>query len=87
MVTLAALERLELALGDTGAACAATWAGYLVDREALADLPVGAAIDPVGTFYWQPGPGFIGTFELLFVRTACDGTKERLPVTVTIQTP
>ena len=27
----------------------------------------------------SPVPGFIGTFELLFVRTACDGSKERLP--------
>jgi hypothetical protein len=84
-ITLKALERVELTLGDAGAACTGTWAGYLVDQERLADLPVGAAIDPAGTFYWQPGPGFIGTLELLFVRTACDGSKERLPITVTIQ--
>jgi hypothetical protein len=85
-VTLASLERLELMLGDADARCPCTWAGYLVDHATLRDLPVGAALDPTGTFYWQPGPGFIGTFELLFVRTACDGRKERLPVTVTIQT-
>ena len=84
-VTLRALERLELTLSDTVAPCAGTWAGYLVTDGALSDLPVGAAIDPAGTFYWQPGPGFKGTFELLFVRTACDGSKERLPVRVTIQ--
>ena len=29
----------------------------------------------LGTFYWQPGPGFIGRFELLFVRTDCDGQQ------------
>ena len=50
------------------ASCAGTWAGYLIDNGTLGDLPVGAAIDPGGTFYWQPGPGFLGTFELLFVR-------------------
>ena len=84
-LTLRALERLQLTLSDTVAPCAGTWAGYLVTDGALSDLPVGAAIDPAGTFYWQPGPGFKGTFELLFVRTACDGSKERLPVRVTIQ--
>ena len=84
-MALKALERVELTLGDATAACAGTWAGYLVEREKLVDLPVGAAIDPAGTFYWQPGPGFIGTFELLFVRTTCDGSKERLPATITIE--
>ena len=83
-VTLRALERLELTLSETVASCAGTWAGYLVDGDRLSELPVGAAINPAGTVYWQPGPGFIGTFELLFVRTACDGSKQRLPVTVTI---
>jgi hypothetical protein len=52
----------------------------------LGDLPVGASLDPSGTFYWQPGPGFAGRIALLFVRTDCQGTEERLPVTVTIQT-
>jgi hypothetical protein len=84
-IALKALERVELTLGAATAGCPGTWAGYRVDEKKLADLPVGAAINPTGTFYWQPGPGFIGTFELLFVRTACDGSKERLPVTVTIQ--
>jgi hypothetical protein len=81
-LTVAAMERFELTLEES-AACAGTWAGYTVDRDTLRELPVGAAIDPAGTFYWQPGPGFIGTFELLFVRTACDGAKTKLPVTVT----
>jgi hypothetical protein len=84
VVTLAPLERLQVRLSEDEEACAGTWAGYLVSGETLGDLPVGAAIDRTGTFYWQPGPGFIGTFELLFVRTACDGSKERLPLTVTI---
>jgi hypothetical protein len=81
-VRLAGLERLTLTLGEADARCPGTWAGYLIDRATLRDLPVGAAIDPTGTFYWQPGPGFMGTFELLFVRTACDGRKERVPLRV-----
>ncbi len=85
VVTLAPLERLLVTLGEADEPCAGTWAGYLVSGERLDDLPVGAAIDRTGTFYWQPGPGFIGTFELLFVRTACDGSQERLPIAVNIR--
>ena len=84
VVTLAPLERLQVTLSEDEESCAGTWAGYFVSGETLGDLPVGAAIERTGTFYWQPGPGFIGSFELLFVRTACDGSKQRLPVTVTI---
>jgi hypothetical protein len=87
IVRLAPLERLklELQLEDANAECSATWAGYLVDdRNRLGRLPVGATVDPSGTFFWQPGPGFIGTFQLLFVRTACDGSKTRLEVRVVI---
>ena len=84
-VTMAPLERLELALETPSKGCGGTWAGYLVTRDVLNDLPVGASLDPSGTFYWQPGPGFAGRFPLLFVRTDCSGQEERLPVTVTIR--
>jgi hypothetical protein len=87
VITLGPLERLELPLETSSAndACAATWAGYSIENKTLGKLPVGATIDPSGTFYWQPGPGFHGTFELMFVRTACDGSKSRTPLTVTIR--
>jgi hypothetical protein len=84
-ITLRALEPLELELGEPGDRdCRATWAGYAVDGDALGKLPVGASIDPAGTFYWQPGPGFVGSYDLMFVRTGCDGGKQRLPVTIAI---
>jgi hypothetical protein len=84
-LALRPLERLELPLEPSSEGCAATWAGYLVDKKRLEKLPVGSSIDPTGTFYWQPGPGFKGTFDLVFVRTGCDGTKSQLPVAVTIE--
>jgi hypothetical protein len=84
-LTIAPTERLELALHTASKACEGTWAGYLVKAGALTDLPVGASLDPAGTFYWQPGPGFAGQFPLLFVRTDCQGNVERLPLHVTIQ--
>jgi hypothetical protein len=87
-LTLRPMERLEVALDSLLDAddqtCAATWAGYLVTDKVLMDLPVGASLDPAGTFYWQTGPGFAGRFPLVFVRTNCRGEKQQVPVTVTI---
>jgi putative Ig domain-containing protein/carboxypeptidase family protein len=83
-LALAPLERLELALGAADDTCPSTWAGYLVKDDVLSDLPVGASVDPAGTFYWQAGPGFAGRFPLVFVRTDCRGQKQRVPVVVTI---
>jgi hypothetical protein len=91
-LTLAAMERAEIALDQlvdaspdsNNAACPATWAGYLSKDNVLSDLPVGASLDPAGTFYWQTGPGFAGRFALVFVRTNCRGEKQQVPVTVTI---
>ena len=37
-----------------------------------------------GVFTWQPGPGFVGRYEFVFLRTAPDGIKTRIPVNVTI---
>jgi hypothetical protein len=87
-LTLRPMERLEVPLDSlldaNDQTCAATWAGYLVKDKVLMDLPVGASLDPAGTFYWQTGPGFAGRFPLLFVRTDCRGEKQQAPVTVTI---
>jgi hypothetical protein len=80
-------ERLELPLdrASDDERCAGTWDGYLVEGDRLEPLPVGAAIDRTGTFYWQPGPGFAGLFHLQFVRTACDGSKRQVSVAVTLR--
>ena len=84
-VELAALQLLELALPPADPACASPYEGYLVARDELRPLPIGSSLDAAGTFYWQPGPAFHGTYQLLFVRTSCDGTRQRLPVTVRIR--
>ena len=38
-----------------------------------------------GAFYWQPGLGYVGDYDLLFVRTGADGARERIPVRVTLR--
>jgi hypothetical protein len=88
MVTLSNLQGLELSLvgqGFSPATCSGTYTGYLVVNGDLRPLPVGSSLDPAGTFYWHPGPGFFGTYHLLFVRTLCDGTQQRIPVTMAIR--
>jgi hypothetical protein len=44
------------------------WQGCQVIGDRLRPLPVGSTLEPVrGIFYWQPGPGFSGSFDLLFI--------------------
>jgi hypothetical protein len=61
-VTIPELGRLELSVGPVGA-------GYLVANGTLRDLPVGSHLDPAtGRFTWMPGPAYLGTYRLTFVR-------------------
>ena len=83
-ITVKELDRIELSLA-TAEACASSYAGYTVARGEVRDLPIGASLDATGRFYWQTAPGFIGSYRLVFVRTGCDGRRERIPVTITIQ--
>ena len=58
--------------------------GYLVSDSKLQALPAGSFLDQRnGEFYWQPGVGFVGTYQLVFVRTAGD-QRTRIPVEVNI---
>jgi hypothetical protein len=53
------LDRIEFRAGAS--------AGHL--KSAIGDLPlpIGSQLDPsTGTFTWQPGPGFVGQYELVF---------------------
>jgi hypothetical protein len=83
--TMSSLQSLQLSLGAADNSCPATYAGYLVVRGELHALPIGSSLDPSGTFYWHPGPGYFGTYRLVFVRSACDGAQRRIQVTVTIR--
>ncbi|MDQ1355138.1 MAG: hypothetical protein QG657_5448 [Acidobacteriota bacterium] len=55
------LERVEINLGFK---CR----GYLEVGDRVKSLPVGSTLDSEkGIFYWQPGPGFVGDYQLQFV--------------------
>lgn len=81
-IAVAEMDRVELALPMP--LSEATWDGYLVRDGRLFPLPPGTSLNQAtGRFAWQSVPGWIGTHELLFVRQNINGTRERLPVTVT----
>ncbi len=53
--------------------------GYQLVNGEHRPLPIGSSLKD-GVFYWQPGPGFLGNFNLVFERT--DGTQ--IPVRIRI---
>jgi hypothetical protein len=83
--TMLNLQALQLSLGAVDKSCPATYSGYLVVSGELRPLPIGSSLDPDGTFYWHPGPAYFGTYDLVFVRTACDGTQTRIPAAIVIR--
>jgi len=55
------LERIELHLSNP-------IEGYMIVGNRLTPLPVGSSLDlQRGIFYWQPGPGFIGEYQFVFI--------------------
>jgi hypothetical protein len=76
------VEPLELVFGDD--AGTASYAGYLVVDGTLRALPTGATLDSkAGVLHWHPGPGFVGSYEFLLVKTR-ESERARTTVRVTI---
>ncbi|MCP5106683.1 MAG: hypothetical protein GY950_25085 [bacterium] len=78
------LERIEVYLphqpsnGDS-------YSGYMKVGDGLKALPVGSTLDKEkGIFYWHAGPGFLGRYRLVFVRTAANGEMTKKNITVEI---
>jgi hypothetical protein len=62
------VSRVELTLG---AASESRYTGYLRTSDGLAPLPIGSQLDAAtGVFTWAPGAGFVGAYDLVFVRWA-----------------
>jgi len=67
--------RVELPLGAIR--------GYQLVNGERAELPIGSSLKG-GVFYWQPGPGFLGDYTLVFERP--DGTEARVRVKIRAKT-
>ena len=60
------IDRFELLLGDH---VGTRYTGHLSAGGGLAPLPIGSQLDATtGQFTWAPGVGFVGTYDLVFVR-------------------
>ena len=62
------IDRFELWFGTPGGE---HYTGHLRVAEELSALPVGSQLDAAtGRFTWAPGAGFVGAYDLVFVRWA-----------------
>jgi len=69
------INRVEIELGGEETEAGALrpsrtthYRGYMVFGNEFRPLPVGSALDRrTGRFSWMPGPGFLGTYDLVFV--------------------
>jgi M6 family metalloprotease-like protein len=62
------------------------WSGFLVVGKNLRSLPIGSTFDSRnGVFSWQPGPGFLGKYKIIFVKGTAGGGRTCKSVTVRIR--
>ena len=77
MIRSEEVSRVELQLGP------GRYEGYLRTSEGLAALPIGSRLDPdTGVFTWAPGVGFVGAYDLVFVRHDGDEAVARREVRI-----
>jgi hypothetical protein len=81
-VTIKELDYLTVRIDEKHSAVR----GYLEANDRLNPLPVGSTLDMEnGIFYWQPGPGFMGQYTLVFVIEAPGGNYYKRRVTITVE--
>lgn len=80
VIEISEVQRVEIDLGE-----GSRYKGYEVVGTQLRPLPIGSTLDAnAGVFYWQPGPGFLGTFELVFFKTNEFGIERTIGIKVKI---
>ena len=62
------------------------YTGYLRVKDELRRLPIGSRLDSArGVFYWQPGPGFIGEYDLVFLERTSSGEMTKQIIRIKIK--
>jgi hypothetical protein len=76
------LDRFELQVGEPGAGALTA---YLRTAAGLEALPIGSALDAAaGTFAWQPGPAFVGAYDVVFVQSGAGRKVSRADVRIVV---
>ena len=70
-VEIEELGRMELRAGVNG--------GYMLVNGERHPLPDGSSLND-GVFYWQPGPGFVGEYQLELTRPNADAVRVRVKI-------
>jgi len=80
-VEMMEIERIELDLGK-----GENYRGFLLVKDEYRPLPIGSTLDQSeGIFSWMPGPGFLGKYDLVFIKEDNFGVTIRIPIQVTIK--
>jgi hypothetical protein len=58
--------------------------GALLANGERLPLPVGATLDPSGSFAWMPEPAFLGTYTVEFSVPSCGGGDTKVPITIAV---
>jgi|GEM_PF-5210492 len=62
-----------------------TYYGYMIVGDGLKPLPIGSTLDiERGVFYWQPGPGFLGSYDFVFIKEDNSGFSNQMRLRVII---
>ncbi len=77
------IDRFEIELG---AHAGQRYTGYVRVGDELSPLPIGSQLDvQTGAFTWSPGVGFVGTYDLVFVRSTGEQQAARREVRFILQ--
>jgi hypothetical protein len=79
------IEELEPVTFTIGGSAAGDYTGYLRGADGLTRLPLGSRFDAATRqFTWHPGPGFVGRYDLVFVRSLDGKPVAERDVTITV---
>ena len=80
-ITIKELEPVEIKISHD----ASKIFGYSLVDNKLQPLPIGSTLEmKTGKFYWNPGPGFIGDYELVFIEKTGTGVTKRKYINIRI---
>jgi hypothetical protein len=75
----------DVEVEEKGSKNSKLYSGYHITGDQLTPLPIGSTMDTEkGIFYWSPGPGFIGEYQLVFVEKGPNGVMNKKLINLNI---